>query len=415
MTTKKRTYKKSSQLLEESKQLIPGGCSTEGKISEKLFVGGMVPAFFKRARGVKITDVDGNQFIDFAMALGPCILGYNHPAIVESIDQELKRGFISTLPSVIEPQLAELIVDIFPSIEMVRFLKTGAEACSAAIRLARAFTNRNHILSSGYFGWHDWSQKGSGIPAAVQDLHSDFVFNDPMDFLNKLERLSEVPAAVVMEPVVQEQPEIEFLSVIRESCDKFNIVLIWDEVKTGARMAPGGAQQYYSFKPDLTILGKGIANGMPLAAVGGKKEIMEAWDKTWISSTFAGESLSLAAAITTLNFIRHNPVCTHLEKMGKRLLNGFEKIAAAFPDLCAFSGIPQMSTIGLREDLHDLQNLEREFFHSLLGSGFIIKRRGYNFVSFIHTSKHIDDCLRAIRKAFSHIKRKRQAAGFNSQ
>ena len=206
-------------------------------------------------------------------------------------DTQIRKSFsylLKTLPSLIEPLLAELVVDIFPSIEMVRFLKTGAEACSAAIRLARAFTNRNYILSSGYFGWHDWSQKGKGISAATQDLHSEFVFNDPIDFLNKLDRLPEGPAAVVMEPVVQEQPEIEFLSVIGESCDKFDIVLIWDEVKTGARMAPGGSQQYYSFKSDLTILGKGIANGMPLAAVGGKREIMEAWGKTWISSTFVG-------------------------------------------------------------------------------------------------------------------------------
>ncbi len=397
-------YEYSAELLKFAKQVIPGGCSTESKRTEALFVSEQAPAFFKSADGVEIVDVDGNTFIDFGMALGPCILGYNHPVVVEAIEKALVNGILSTLPSSREPRLAELIIEIFPSIEMVRFMKTGAEACSAAVRLARAFTNREYILASGYFGWHDWSNKGAGVPASIKNLCIEFAFNDSADFLNKLNVLPELPAAVVMEPVINAHPEKEFLQIIRESCDKSGIVLIWDEIKTGARLEPGGAQQYYDFTADLTVLGKGIAGGMPLAAVGGKREIMKTWEKVWISSTFACESLSIAVAIALLKFIRDNPVNAHIEKLGTRLLNGFQKISRAFPGLCSVFGIPHMSGIGIFEDLPNVKELEAAFFHEILNSGFIIKRHGYNFVSYAHTEEHIDGCLDGVHNALKKIK-----------
>ncbi len=400
-------YERSIKLWRRAKKLIPGGCSTESKKVEALFASEQAPSFFKSARGSKLVDLDGNEFVDFGMALGACILGYNHPVVVKAIERELKNGVLSILPSALEPKLAELIVDTFPSIEMVRFLKTGAEACSAALRLARAYTAREHILASGYFGWHDWCGKGQGRPESVKSLTTEFEFNDSADFLAKLNAWPEPQAAVIMEPAINAHPQQEFLSIIRERCQKLGIVLIWDEIKTGARMAPGGAQEYYGFKPDLTVLGKGIASGMPLAAVGGKKEIMKAWDKVWISSTFAGESLSFAASIATLNFIRKNPVNSRIEKLGKKLLAGFEKIAEEFSNLGQYSGIPQMNTIGLRNDLPDLQKLETKFFGEILSSGFIIKRHGYNFVSYSHTENEVEVCLKAVYKAFEKIKRKR--------
>ena len=400
-------YERSIKLLRRAKKLIPGGCSTESKKVEALFASEQAPCFYKYARGSRLVDADGKEFIDFGMALGACILGYNHPIVVKAIERELKNGVLSILPSPLEPKLAELITDIFPSIAMVRFLKTGAEACSAAVRLARAFTGREYILASGYFGWHDWSGKGQGIPESAKKLTLEFAFNDSADFLAKLDSLPEAPAAVIMEPVINEHPRKEFLSAIRERCQKKGIVLIWDEIKTGARMAPGGAQEYYGFKPDLTVLGKGIASGMPLAAVGGKKEIMKAWDRVWISSTFAGESLSLAASAATLNFIRKNPVNSRIEKLGKKLLSGFKKIVGEFPGLGKYSGIHQMNTIGLREDLPNLQELEAKFFREILSSGFIIKRHGYNFVSYSHKEDEIDLCLRAVRRAFERISREK--------
>ncbi len=396
----------SGQLLKWAKRFIPGGCSTESKKPQTLFASEKAPSFFKKAEGSRLIDVDGIEYVDFGMALGSCILGYNHPVVVEAIQRELKNGILSALSSPLEPKLAELIVETFPSIEMVRFLKTGAEACSAAVRLARAYTQREPILACGYFGWHDWTNKGAGVPKSAKSLCLEFAFNNSADFFKKLRELPGLPAAVIMEPVVAEPPDQEFLRTIRDYCQKSGIVLIWDEIKTGARMAPGGAQQHYGFTPDLTVLGKGIASGMPLAAVGGKKEIMEAWDLVWISSTYASESLSLAAAIATLSFIRENPVNIHIERLGTKLLYGFKNITHRFPFACKYSGIPQMNTIGLKEAVQDLQKLEADFFQEILKSGFIIKRHGYNFVSHAHSEQEVENCLDAIYKAFEKITQK---------
>lgn len=396
----------STQIQKKAGKYIPGGFLTDVKKTEALFASDFGPAYFKTADGVELTDFEGNRYIDFGMGLGACILGYNHPVVVESIYNELKKGIISTLSSPLEPELAELIVDMFPSIEQVRIFKTGAEACSAAIRLSRAYTYREYILASGYFGWHDWSNKDAGVPIATRNLCIEFLFNDPSDFLDKFNNLPEYPAAVILEPVVYEAPEKNFLKTIRDICSKCGIVLILDETKTGARLAPGGAQEYYNFLPDLTVIGGGIASGMSLAAMGGHKDIMDSWRKLWMCSTLAGEALSLAAARATLSFIRENPVHEHLKKIGTLLLTGFKKIASGFPSLCHVSGIPQMAVIGLNKDLPNLKHFEAELFTEVLRSGFIIRRNGYNYVSYSHTEEHVRESLNVLFGAFERIARR---------
>jgi len=398
--------KDSILVLEKAHNFIPGGCSTEEKTTRSLFASPWGPSFFKNASGVEVEDLDGNRFIDFSMGLGSCLLGYRHPVVVGAIARELERAIVSTLSSPLEPQLAELIVSLFPSIEQVRFLKTGAEACSAAIRLARAYTYREIVLSSGYFGWHDWSNKDAGVPVSTRNLCIEFLFNDSSDFLEKFNKLPEYPAAVVIEPVMGREPKREFLKTVRDLCTKCGIVLIFDECKTGLRLAPGGAQEYYGFRPDLTVLGKGIAGGMPLAAVGGKREIMDTWRKLWISSTLAGEGLSLAAGIATLQFVRDNPVSEHIRKVGALLLEGFRKIAQEFPHICDYSGIPHMNAIGLKQELPNLTNFEEEFYQEILKAGFILVHKGYNYPSFSHTEAQAKDCLEALHRTFERIARR---------
>ncbi len=391
------------QILHKAKKYIPGGFSTESKKTDALFGSDFGPAYFKTATGAELIDYEGNRYVDFGMGLGACVLGYNHPVVATAIQKELKNGITTTLSSALEPELAELIVDMFPSIEQVLFLKTGAEACSAAVRLSRAYTYREYILSCGYFGWHDWSNKDAGVPIATRNLCIEFLFNDSSDFLDKFNNLPEYPAAVILEPVVYEAPKREFLQTIRDICAKCGIVLILDEIKTGARLGPGGAQEYYDILPDLTVIGKGIAGGMPLAAVGGKKEIMDAWRKLWICSTLSGEALSLAAAIATLKFVRENRVFEHIEKMGTHLYRGFQRIAGDFPKVTDVSGIPQMTMIRLPRDLPNLKHFEAELFTEVLTSGFILRRNGYNYVSYAHSEKHIRDCLEVLYRAFERI------------
>jgi glutamate-1-semialdehyde 2,1-aminomutase len=396
----------SIRFLRNSKKFIPGECSTEGKRIQSLFASDWGPFFFRSANGVELTDLDGNCYIDFSMGFGSCLLGYNHPVVVEAVQSELKNGIISTLSSSLEPRLAELIVDMIPSVEQVRFLKTGAEACSAAIRLARAYTYREFVLASGYFGWHDWSNKDAGVPISTRNLCLEFLFNDSSDFLEKFNNLPEYPAAVIIEPVMEGPPDRDFLKTVRDICTKCGIVLIFDEIKTGARLAPGGAQEYYGFTPDLTVLGKGLAGGMPLAAVGGKKEILDTWRKLWISSTLAGESLSLAAALATLQFIRDNPVSEHIHKVGTELLKGFQRLTVEFPDICEYSGIPHMNKVGLKAVLPNLKSFEAEYYQEILRAGFIITHNGYNYPSYAHTEGHIKDCLEVLRRTFEWIQRR---------
>ncbi len=397
-------FEYSGELHEMAKKLIPGGCSTESKKPEALFASENAPAYYKRAEGAKLIDVDDNEYVDFGMALGACLLGYNHPVIVEAIRQEAGNGILTTFPTRLEPRLAEIIIDTVPSIEMVRFMKTGAEAVSAAVRLARAYTGRKYVLASGYFGWHDWFSKGEGVPEAIKELCIPFGFNETDDFLNKLNASPDYPAAVVMEPVIHEHPKQEFLDTLRKNCDKHGIVLIWDETKTAFRMAPGGAQQFYDFLPDLTVMGKALAGGMSLTAVGGKKEYMKSWHKVWISSTYACESLSLAAAIALMGYIRNNQVHTHIQELGAKLLTGARKIAESFPEYCEVFGIPHMNGIRLTGELPDLKEREASFYRSLLESGFILKRNGYNFVSYSHSEEHIDGCLKAFEEALEKLR-----------
>ncbi len=393
----------SRRLRHRAERVIPGGCSTESKRPEALFGSDAGPAFFRSASGAEIVDVDGCRVVDFAMALGPCLLGYNPPVVVEAVERALAAGIVSVLSSPLEVETAELLVSLFPGIDRVRFLKSGADAAAAAVRLARAFTGRDTVLGCGYFGWRDWCQGGEGVPAAVRALYREFVFNDAADFLERFDSLEEVPAAVIMEPVMQEAPEKEFLDVVQETCRRNRVVLIWDEIKTGLRLASGGAQQRYGVVPDLTVLGKAIAGGLPLAAVGGKKEVMAVWDRVWISSSLAGESLSLAAARAVLEFVRDNPVHGHIRILGTRLLEGFEALCNEYPRGFTCAGLPEMNVLGVREDVSDRERLEPAFFLELYSQGFLLKRNAYNFVSFAHTEQHVDDCLAACRRAAQKV------------
>lgn len=393
----------SRRLRLRAERVIPRGCSTESKRPEALFGSEAGPAFFRSASGVEIVDVDGHRVVDFAMALGPCLLGYNPPVVVEAVERALADGIVSILSSPLEVEVAELIVSLFRGIDQVRFLKSGAEATAAAVRLARAFTGRDAVLGCGYFGWRDWCQGGEGVPAAVRALFKEFAFNDTADFLERFESLEAVPAAVIMEPVLQEAPGREFLEVVRETCRKNRVVLIWDEIKTGLRLAPGGAQERYGVVPDLTVLGKAIAGGLPLAAVGGRKEVMAVWDRVWISSTLAGESLSLAAARAVLEHVRDNPVHGHIRALGERLLEGFKALCREHPRGFTWAGLPEMNVLGVREDVPDRECLEPAFFLELYSLGFLLKRNAYNFVSFAHTEQHVDDCLAACRRAAREV------------
>jgi glutamate-1-semialdehyde 2,1-aminomutase len=286
--------------------VIPGGSSTGSKRPDALYgtraLDAAVPTHFERADGCCLWTPDGRRFIDCGMALGAVGIGYADPAITRAVVDAASHGNVTTLPHRLEVEVAERLVEVIPSAEQVRFLRTGAEANAAAIRLARACTQREHVIASGYFGWLDWCSDAPGVPRAVRDAVSWVPFNDVAALEATVAALDQAPAAIIIEPLVHEVASVAWLETARRLAERTGAVLIFDEVKTAFRVLTGGVQALTGVTPDLTTLGKAMANGYPLAALVGRAAVMTHATKTWISSTAATESTGLAAAKAVLEW-----------------------------------------------------------------------------------------------------------------
>lgn len=287
--------------LNRAEKVIPGQTQTFSKRAS-WFPQGAYPLYLTRGSGPLVWDADGNRYTDFIMGLGSVILGYRHPDVDQAIMSILNEGIIFSLPHPIEIVLSEKIQSIVPCAERVRFSKTGSEVCQAAIRVARAYTGRNHIAYRGYHGWHSWysstTERARGTLSEESSYMHEFQYND----LSSLEGiLTEFQcAAVIMEPVIFEPPRDGFLTEVKNLAHKHGSLLIFDEMVSGFRMDMGGAQKLFNVTPDLATFGKGVANGMPLAVLCGKTEFMRECEDIFFSTTFGGECLSLAAGLATI-------------------------------------------------------------------------------------------------------------------
>ena len=310
---------KSKIFFERAKTLIPGQSQTFSK-GPTQFVQGVSPIYCEKGKGAKIWDVDGNEFTDYIMALGPIVLGYCFEEVDQAVIQQLKKGSIFSLPHHLEVEVAEKLVNIIPSAEMVRFGKNGSDVTAAAIRISRAYTGRDKIAICGYHGWQDWyigtTSRDLGVPDGTKSLSLTFKYND-ISSLEKLfnDNFSQI-ACVIIEPVGIEKPDRLFLEKVKELANKNNAVLIFDELKSGFRFALGGIQGSLDIVPDISTFGKAIANGYPLSAIVGRRDIMEYVDKTFFSFTFGGETLSLAACLKTIEIIQRQEVIKHNWEIG---------------------------------------------------------------------------------------------------
>lgn len=317
-----RPQSESLRWRQRAEQVIAGGAQTLSK-APRQWMKGILPLFLSRGEGGHVWDVDGNEWIDFPMALGPVLLGHAEPAVNEAINRQLRDGVSFTLMHPLEVEVAERIVAMCPGVDAVRFAKTGSDATSAAVRVARARTGRERVLVCGYHGWHDWyaasTSRRKGIPAAAAALVRSFPFND-------LARLSELltdeVAAVILEPSGAELPRPGFLEAVVERCRLVGAVSIFDEIITGFRVAPGGAREKYRVQPDLSCYGKALGNGMPISAVAGHQDIMAEFGEVFISGTYGGEALSLAAARAVLDVIAGTDALAKVAATGERLLSG---------------------------------------------------------------------------------------------
>jgi len=408
----KLSLNRSAELEARARRVIPGVTQTASKRPEA-FAPGRFPGYIEHGRGAHVWDVDGNEYIDFVMACGPATLGYCHPAVDQAIAEQLRRGIIFTRPTAVEVEVAEMLTEMVPCAEMVRFFKGGVEANSAALRIARACTDREGVVSCGYRGWHDqWAITHSprGIPRTLTPLTSEFKYNDLESLEQALESRQGQVAAVIIDPVSGQAPQPGFLEGVKELAHRHGALLIFDEIVTGFRLANGGAQQYFNVTPDMAVFAKGIANGMPLSAVTGRREIMWMANEVFITLTYGDEALSLAAAKATLNECRCHGVCGHLWRIGQALMDGVNDAIAATEAPFAFSGIAPMPAFLCTGEFRGeplAQEEEQRAWLYLLAElarrGVLWRRHSLILPSYSHTDEDIAYAVAACSEVLTNL------------
>ena len=293
------------------------------------FTKGVAPKYLVRGKNAHVWDADGNEYIDFNAAIGPLSLGYAYDRVDNAIKTQLEDGITFSLMHPLEVEVSELFQAIIPNAEAVKISKTGADVCSAAVRIARAFTGRDNVFCCGYHGWHDWyigiTSRNRGIPESTQNMTYTFEYNDIESIKAALD---ENVAALILEPFIFEAPKPNFLKELAEACRENGTLLIFDEMWTGFRIALGGAQEYFGVKPDLAVYSKACANGMPIAVLTGRADVMELFNSDVFSyTTFGGEALSLAACIATISELRDKNVPQALDQKGAVMKDGYNQIA----------------------------------------------------------------------------------------
>ncbi|GIW80344.1 MAG: glutamate-1-semialdehyde 2,1-aminomutase [Gemmatales bacterium] len=427
------TRVRSREVFERACRLIPGGVNSPARAFGG--VGGQ-PIVIARGTGPYLIDVDGNQYIDYVASWGPLILGHCHPRVVQALEEAIPRGTSFGAPTEIENELAEMIIDAVPSIEMVRMVNSGTEASMSAIRLARAFTKRDAIIKfAGCYHGHVDSllvQAGSsattlgvptspGVPKGAVNDTITLGFNDIEAVADVFKMRGDEIAAVLLEPVAGNMglvpPKPEFLSELRRLTEKHGALLIYDEVMTGFRLAYGGAQQLFKQMPDLTILGKIVGGGLPVGAYGGRRDIMQQVmpaGPVFQAGTLSGNPLAMAAGLATIRELRDHPPYERMEQLGRQLADGLSQAAKE-------AGIPhQLQRIGSMWTLffneHPVTDYETarksdtarfgRFFWAMMDRGVYLPCSQFEaaFLSAAHTEQHIRETIEATKEALKALK-----------
>ncbi|MFH0728341.1 MAG: aminotransferase class III-fold pyridoxal phosphate-dependent enzyme [Pseudomonadota bacterium] len=410
----KLNISQSRAMYEEACTLIPGGVLGARKPAD--FIDGEYPIFLDTGKGCRLKDVDGNEFVDFLCGYGPIILGYREEEVDEAVYAQIRdKGFCFTLTQKYQNQLAKKLKELVPCAEMSIFLKTGSDGTSAAIRIARAHTNKLKVMRCGYHGWHDWcvEMKG-GIPAKFYEDVFEFKYNR----LDQLEELMAVhgkdTAAIIMTPFghpnhqKMQEPAPGFLEGVKDLAKKYGAVLIYDEIRTGFRVSLGGAQKYYGVTPDLTVLGKAMANGYPISVVTGRKEVMmAAANKLFISSTFFPNSESFIAALKTIEILERDNVLENIWEKGEKFMKNIQALIDKHQVGAELSGIPPMFYITFEQDEAGTYKAKRkDFYTQLIRKGFFFTPFHHAYISYRHTQADLDLALTAMDESLAFIKSK---------
>ena len=405
----KRKTTISKNILARAEKVIPRASQTLSKAPDQ-FVRGVSPYALSRGKGAFVWDVDGNKYIDLASSLGAIVLGYRHPVVEAAVTKQRRRGSIFTLPGDLEIQLAERLVKLLPHAEMVRFGLNGSDVTTAAIRVARAYTGRDHIAKCGYHGWPDWTiatnpLRSKGVPEAVKKLTHEFKYND----LASLEKIfKDYPnqiAAVILEPVSSVLPAPGFLEGVKKLAKENDAVLIFDELVTGFRLALGGAAEYFKVAPDLACYGKAISNGEPLSVLVGKAEIMKALNasEVFFSFTYAGYLPGLAAALATLNFMEKNKVQQKLWQTGNRLIKNYNLLAKKYGLRTEAIGLGPHPIFTFKDASgNDDLALKSLFIQETAKAGILTNCS--NLINYSHGLTHVEEISRRLVKIFETMK-----------
>ncbi len=425
-------YSKSNELFERAQKSIPGGVNSPVRAFRS--VGG-TPIFMARGEGAYMWDADGNRYIDYVGSWGPFILGHSHPAIVEALTDQAKIATSFGAPTELEIELAELVKELVPSIEMVRMVSSGTEATMSAIRLARGYTGREKIIKfEGCYHGHGDSfliKAGSGAltlgqpssPGVTKGTAEDTLnasYNDLASVEELITANSDNVAAIILEPIAGNMGVVpateEFYKGLRRLCDANGIVLIYDEVMTGFRVALGGAQKLHGITPDLTCLGKIIGGGLPVGAFGGKREIMSRLSPlgpVYQAGTLSGNPLAMVAGIATLHFLKLEDPYPKLEAVSRYLEGEMRKNVSASGIPASFTRVGSMLCMFFTDqDVVDYASATSsdttrygKYFHSMLDQGVYLAPAQYEamFVSIAHSDADIEHTLEAQRKALAML------------
>lgn len=396
-------YQKSRALLERAERVIPLGSQTFSK-SRIVYPANAAPLFLSHGRGSHVWDVDGNEYVDFVNGLLPVILGYDDPDVTEAVTAQLKRGVTFSLATELEIELAELLCELIPCAERVRFGKNGSDATSGAIRIARAYTGRDRVAVCGYHGWQDWyigtTLRSAGVPQTTRDLSHTFGYNDVAALEAIFARYPGQIAGVIVESIGFTMPENDFLGRCRDIAHENGALLIFDEIVNGFRLAPGGGGQHFGVTADLIAFGKAVANGAPISVVGGNSDVMRVFDEIFFSTTFGGDTIGIVAALATIDAMAEHDGYSYLWRQGERLKQGFNQLIArhGLAEHVRCRGLPHHTVVDFIADNESQTLIKKSLFQQeCLKRGVLFL--GIHFTSLAHTDAVIDETLSAYDEA----------------
>jgi len=404
---------KSMEMYEEGLKLVPGAVA--GIRRPYNFVQGEYPIFFDHGKGGRITDVDGNEYIDYLCAYGPIIIGYREEEIDKAVQEQVnEKGFCFSLTQPQQNELVKVLKDIIPSCEMASLVKTGSDATTIAIRVARANTGKNKIARCGYHGWHDWCvEVKGGIPEKFYEDVLEFHYNDLDSLEEILKNNKDDMAGIIVTPVGHplaapvEMPKPGYLEAVRELADKYECLLIFDEIRSGFRVSLGGAQEYFGVTPDLSTFGKAMANGYAVAALVGKEQYMKVLaDNVFLSSTFFPNSDSIVAALKTIEILKRDKVLDVVKAKGEKFGVEVQKVIAESGMPVEFSGSPWMPYVTFPKDETGLyKKLRTKFYTELIRRKVFLQPYHHGYICYRHTDEDLAYTVGAIKESLGEIKK----------